>query len=670
MRARALANPLLALALALTTTSRVLRAEDAPLENDDYGATATVEAPRHEPTRRTLEGDELVTIPGTRGDALRAIEVLPGVGRTSMSWGAPILRGAGPDESQVFIADVPVPMLFHFGGVTSVFASRLLDRVDVYPSNFSARFGRATGGVIDAHVRELRPDRLHGVAEVSVVDSSVLAMAPLGSRAGVALGARRSNLDFVFEKLVPDGTYSVVAAPVYYDYQAVTDVRVDDRSHLRVLVFGGHDSLRLLFSQPSRLDPGLSGRLEADVAFQRVQARLDTKVARGLSQSVSLTYGRSAMGQVIASTSQQFTAHELYARATWSAHPSSRGSIEGGLDLAGQLLDGSYDGPRPTAGEGAPYGDDPLVTQRRARLAGQVGTSSPAVFVESVLEPWDGTRIVPGLRVDFFSQLRRASVNPRVSSRVEVAAGTVLLGGLGLYAQAPDYWKALPGLGNPTLAPQRAVHATLGVERRWASGVEAGVAGFYKHLYDRVVETSDRAPPYFVNAGVGRVYGAELSLRAKPDSRTSVFVAYTLSRSERRDRSDPWRPYDHDQPHMLSIAASRALGRGWEVGARFRLVSGDPLTPVVGSVFDGTTGVYRPVYGGIDSARNPTFHQLDVRVEKRWQLGVVTLATYLEVLNAYDAKNAEGLRYSYDYARSEPVVGMPILPNLGVRGEL
>ena len=39
----------------------------------------------------------------------------------------------------------PVYRLYHFGGLTSFVQPRLLDKIDLYPGNFSARFGRKMG---------------------------------------------------------------------------------------------------------------------------------------------------------------------------------------------------------------------------------------------------------------------------------------------------------------------------------------------------------------------------------------------------------------------------------------------------------------------------------------------------------------------------------------------
>jgi hypothetical protein len=208
------------------------------------------------------------------------------------------------------------------------------------------------------------------------------------------------------------------------------------------------------------------------------------------------------------------------------------------------------------------------------------------------------------------------------------------------------------------------------VEQSFGKKLELGVEGFYKKLDRVVVGTADGAPPSFVNEGRGRIFGTELSVEARPDERTFGYVAYTLSRSERSDHGGPFRPFDHDQTHVLSVAANRKLGAGWELGARFRLVSGEPTTPILGSVFDARSGVYLPEFGPVNSEQNPTFHQLDVRVEKAFEIGPLTLAPYLDVQNVYNATNAEGYSYNYDYTKREEASGLGLFPNLGVRGEL
>ena len=168
-----------------------------------------------------------------------------------------------------------------------------------------------------------------------------------------------------------------------------------------------------------------------------------------------------------------------------------------------------------------------------------------------------------------------------------------------------------------------------------------------------------------------RIYGLEIAGRARPTGRFFGFLSYTLSRSERRDHPNaPWRLFDFDQSHILTLSMVYKLGRGWELGGTFRLVSGNPITPVIGSVYDVTSDIYQPIYGALNSQRVGLFHRLDVRLEKMWRFTHWNLAFYIDIQNIYSRMNPEGTLYNYDYRESQVVGGLPIIPSLGLRGEL
>ncbi len=334
-------------------------------------------------------------------------------------------------------------------------------------------------------------------------------------------------------------------------------------------------------------------------------------------------------------------------------------------------MSGRYRGPAPAQFEGNPRDGDPLAAQRIVSAdAGGIDIVRPGAYLELGVRPIDALLIVPGVRVDYYGEFGAWSIDPRLSARLAVAHETTLKAGVGRYSQPPLFWMSIPGVGNPDLGPYHALQTSAGIEQRFGKPLSLGVEGFYKKLDHTVVGTADGGPPVFVNEGKGRIFGAEFSAEARPDDRTFAFLAYTLSRSERKDQVGPYRLFDHDQTHILSVAASRKLGAGWEVGARFRLVSGEPSTPVTGSIYDARSGVYLPRYGTVNSVRNPTFHQLDVKVEKAFHLGALTLAPYLDIQNVYAATNPEGYSYNYDYTERQEAPGLGFFPNLGLRGEL
>jgi outer membrane receptor for ferrienterochelin and colicin len=255
-----------------------------------------------------------------------------------------------------------------------------------------------------------------------------------------------------------------------------------------------------------------------------------------------------------------------------------------------------------------------------------------------------------------------------------VTPGTTLTAGAGLFQQPPQPDESAARIGNPHLQAPRAVHWSLGAERKVADGLEAEVTGFYKALSRLVVRnpasTYDRAAPLYVNEGTGHVYGLETLVKARLGERFFGWLSYTYQRAFRRDGfGRPERRFDYDQPHLLTVLGTWTFDERWSAGARFRVVSGNPTTPVTGSVLDAASGTFVPTYGATNSGRLPAFWQLDLRVDKTWTYRTWKLGLFLDVQNATNRGNVEGYSYRYDYSERTPATGLPILPILGLKAE-
>jgi hypothetical protein len=287
-----------------------------------------------------------------------------------------------------------------------------------------------------------------------------------------------------------------------------------------------------------------------------------------------------------------------------------------------------------------------------------------------VLQPTEKWQLVPGARVDRYGNVRRWSLDPRLTSRYEIVHGTTLKGGVGLFTQEPDLVEAAPVLGNPNLLAPRAQHYGAGVDQQVGQRLLLTLDGYYKRL-ERLTVASPVPGEKLNNDGIGRIYGLEASARLNPDRHTTGFLSYTLSRSRRNDHGTDWRAFDWDQTHILTVAGAWRVGHGWDLSGTFRYVTGNPMTPVVDRTYNANDDLYRPVYGAVNSARNPAFHRLDLRVEKVWGSGKgATIATYLDLQNAYNHRSQEGITYNYDFTQSQAVPGLPVIPSIGIRGEL
>lgn len=662
-----------------------LSARGGPLEVTIRGAR-----PPREVVKRTLEQREINRIPGTNGDALRSLQNLPGVARPPSFVGLLIVRGSGPQDTQTFIDGTPVPLIYHFGGLSSVVPTEMLEKIDFYPGNFSAQYGRVQGGIVDVGLRGPREDgKYHGLFQLDLIDGRAMLEGPIPLLKGwrFAAAGRRSYVDTWLGPVLKSAGAGVSQAPVYYDYQFMAETNPTPDSKFRIAFLGSDDNLKLLIDKPSAGEPALAGNIGLHTAFKRLQLRYSNDLGGGDRVSAVFALGQDNLDFGLSSFYFLLDVRTITGRLELTKKLFKGAILNAGLDMYQGFYSVNFRGPAAPAPGSAP--NQPFST-RSVREQKTTGTGYlPSAYVEAELAPTARLKIVPGLRVDYANYTRRFDTSPRVNARFAVNPAyprTTVKAGLGFFHQPPQFQEALPPLGSTGLKSNRAIHYALGLEQELSRRIEGSVEGFYKQLDSAVIGSPSvtGAALDYTNIGKGYVIGSEVLLKYKPDERFFGWIAYTLSRSARIFRpGEEERLIQYDQTHILTVLGSYRLGHGWEFGARFRLVSGNLITPSVcdkaasdcdpnrtGSLFHAPSGVYTPIpFGSPFSERLPAFHQLDIRVDKRWKFTNWQLSAYLDVQNVYNHANSEGLQYNFNFTTRQYVSGLPILPSFGLRGE-
>ena len=96
----------------------------------------------------------------------------------------------------------------------------------------------------------------------------------------------------------------------------------------------------------------------------------------------------------------------------------------------------------------------------------------------------------------------------------------------------------------------------------------------------------------------GASTAAEFMLRQALSKWFFGWISYTLMRSERKDCATcGWRLFDFDQTHVLIVAVHAYLPKGFEVGARFRYITGYPYTVGLRRLLRRRRDVYSPAQG-------------------------------------------------------------------------
>ncbi len=634
-----------ALAAPVTATPGVVRSTASAPESQEpasvlgRGAEAieiTVTGRRREeaPSTSSIGHAEVEQLPGAFGDPFRAIEVLPGV--TPMASGLPFffIRGAPPGNQGYFVDGIRVPVLYHMVLGPGVIHPALIDRVSLHAGGYPARFGRFAGGIIAADTKDPEPE-WHGQGSVRAVDAGgfIAGPHPGGS---VAVGGRYSYTAMILSLLVPNLELE------YWDYQARASQAVSRNGSVTAFVFGSYDRLR------SDEDPETVTTNSTE--FHRFDLRYRHHFGGRSLGEVAATYGydrsRGTADQL------SLTDHIINVRASVEHAVAADALVRCGID--GQtddydvqaLYDGEYD------------------ADLQRNLVGRRDFVYGA-WADIVLRPSRGITVVPGVRADLYASGDESAlgVEPRIAATFEVTKDWRLHHAFGVAHQPPSLFVAIPGASINALSDglQRSVQLSATTEHDLPEGFHLSLTGF-EHAY---FNATDQASLISFDAGAelesrtqGQAAGIELMLRRDLTRRIGGFVSYTLSRS--------WRSFDQnrapaafDRTHVLQVAGSYDLGRGWRAGSRFAIYSGVPSSPM-----DDSLRLVSSLRGGMP--RTPTFWRVDGRLQKRWAVGSAGeyAALSFEILNA--TLNEEMVRRECNAFQCDDwTIGPVTLPSIG-----
>lgn len=650
-----------------TVTVAELRTRiEAPERGGVPGEVVVVEgrAISSEVSERTLSADEIAFLPGTNGDVVKAVQNLPGVSRPPLGTGNLIIRGTAPEDSAAFLDGSRIPVVFHFGGLTTVINGGLLDEVSFVPGNASARYGRFLGGMVELGTRDEAPEGQHGTVQIDLYQATLFAESAIAPDAGLTLSLRRSYADSVLVPIfaaIPDFD---IQAPRFFDIQARGQARAG-ATRLETMLTLSDDTFALINEEDGAVQIGLSTN------FWRGRLSALTELDRGWTNELRFSTGYDAQEfrfDVTGTARETNTAFSLREEVAVPVAGGRRVGWRLGLDLDS--------GPQAFLYNVPAFGP---------KEEGEAFRFAPAAYVESTIQVGP-VRLIPGLRVDGLvldTDYANVAVDPRFSGRWAATDTTVVRVGVGRYSQFPTVRQLLPdGDGNPDLHAASALQTSLGIDQELLGLLRIEVTGFYNDLSDLVVGREDRiafftGPPLggpqdidpYANDGTGRVYGGELLVRLDAPT-TLALVSLTASKSTRVKRpGDDEVLFPYDQPVVLSVLGSQKLPRDWRVGGRVRFGSGNPYTPVTNRVYDMGSRSFIPLYADSASDRLPDFFSLDVRVDKRWVRSWGEFSLYLDVQNATNAQNVEVQSWSYDYRTADPVTGLPIFPTFGLEAK-
>ncbi len=626
--------------------------------------------------KQTISREEIMTMPGAGGDAVRVVESMPGVVRNPVSsfTTGPAIRGTSAEDSRYYVDGFDIPQLLHFGGLQTVINSEWIESLDYYAGGYSTKYGNAMGGIVEINTRAPNNQKFSGVADITNYSSFVLAEGPFSKDGAWSGGAavRRSFIDFILPALLPDDEGAFTVVPRFYDYQAMAAWRPNPRHSVRLFAYGSDDAFGFLNKEANEEQPTADQTFDFEAWFHQPSLSWTYTPDASVTNRLAAAYNVQNLSiAVFKDTTFDISGAVPVVRddLTWKIAPWNTLAV-GVEGMAGDFHV-TADVIRPPK-EGDPSAN--LFNERAYRYDETLSLAIFEGYIEDSFKIADTVILTPGVRATagtFFNEdieVTQSSYDPRFFTRVFATKKLTFKGAVGVYHQYPQPDEFLPPFGTDKVDPEYAVSYNGGAEYDFGEGWSIDAQGYYKQLENLVAGTDADDPEPYNNEGIGHVYGAELLARKDLTDRLYGWFSYTFTVSERRDQpGDDWRYFDQDQRHNAVVVASYRLGEHWRVGGRFTYATGLPFTEIESALYNADTDSYVPLYSDkINEERDEPIHQLDVRVDRAWEYTNWQLTVYLDLQNVYFRKQPVGYIYNYDYTEREALTLPTFYPTLGV----
>lgn len=674
---------------------------DIGMEESSTGLSEVVV--RADPFRQSLESPlsvqtmgiaEIERNPGANRDISKVIQSLPGVASTVSFRNDIIIRGGAPNENRFYLDGVEIPVINHFstqgasGGPVGIINVNFLNEASLYASAFPANRGNALSSVLELTQRDGRDDRLGGTFTLGASDAGITAEGPLGEKANFIASVRNSYLQFLFRAL------ELPFLPNYTDAQFRIRYRPAEGHEITVLGLGAIDRFTLnLEANQTETQQYLLDNLPVTpqwnytngVVYRNYRDKGYTTVvlSRNMLNNRAYKYrgnDDSDPGNLILDYHSQESENKFRVEQT-SRVGNYR--LNGGVNLEyARYTNDTYNLLVTPAGvQEVDYTTGLLLWKW-----GVFGQASRSFFSERL-------GLSFGLRADaadYSTHTRNLmkTLSPRASLTYGITERLKFNATAGRYYQLPPY--TILGYKDSTGALVnrengitwiRTDHLAGGLAYNLRSNTRISVEGFYKQYsnYPFLLRDSISMANLGGDFGVignepadargkGRTYGLEVFIQQKLFKGFYGLMSYTLLWSEFTDKTGAYIPSAWDSRHIVTLTGGKKFGRGWETGLRFRYGGGNPYTPQdelrsgLRANWD-VRGQALPNYSLLNTERLKPFHNLDLRIDKKYFFEKWSLNIYIDVQNVYNfqADEAPILTVQRD-AEGKPLVD-PTDPN-------
>lgn len=623
---------------------------------------------------RTIGTTEIKRTPGGNRDISKVIRSLPGVASTPSFRNDIIIRGGSPSENSFYLDGIQIPVINHFqtqgssGGPVGVINVDLLREVNFYSGAFPANKGNTMSSVFDFSLKDGRQDKWTMNGVVGASDLGITVEGPVNKKSSLVFSARRSYLQFLFK------LFNLPFLPVYNDAQFKYKYKLNDKNQITLIGIGAIDDFTLNLNAPKNTNDPLE-KEEAEYLLNALPVSEQWNYTIGAKYEHFRKNGTSTF--IVSRNSLNNSAIKY--KGNDNSDPDNLIQDYNSRESETKFRIEDYQVKRTwKINYGLGYGYAHFNTQDYNKIVTQQGAITRNYSTEVSINKWslftqvsntffNVLTVSAGVRADandYSSDMNNLldQLSPRLSVSYALNENINANFNTGIYYQLPPY--TVLGYRNSTtnelenkengVTYIRSKHLVAGLEFNLKSNSRITVESFYK-VYDHypfLLEDSISLANLGADFGVignapvnsssrGRSYGIEFLAQQKLFKGFYGILAYTWVRSEFENKQGNLIPSSWDNRHIVSLTAGKKLKRDWEIGARWLFAGGSPYTPFnVQETVRIENWDVRPYgvpdYNQLNDRRISAYHQLDIRIDKKYFFKKWSLNIYLDVQNVYN----------------------------------
>jgi hypothetical protein len=611
-----------------------------------------------------LTTKEMKNVPVLLGerDAIKVIQLLPGIKSAGEGNAGMYVRGGAADQNLILLDEAPVYNASHLLGFFSTFNSDAIKDIAVYKGGMPAQYGGRLSSVLDIKMNDGNNQHFGVSGGVGLISAKLNVEGPIQKdKSSFLITGRRTYAD-MFLKLSNDSSLNNNTL-YFYDINAKMNLELGDKDKLYLSGYFGKDKLGVgdlfglqwgnttgtlrwnhifnnkLFSNTSLIYSNYdytvsinSGAVNADIYSKIRDYNLKEELQWYPSSSHSVRFGFNTIyhtitpGQVTTSETSQINARTLEDRYSWenAVYATDSWKVSDKLSMTYGLRLSAFS----VLGKGDFFNID---------AAGKIVDTlhyQSGDFVKTYvnLEP----RLALSYNLNTTSSLKASYV--RNTQNLHLISNSTT-------SSPTDKWVASTNIIKPEISDQYSI----GFYKDLFNGdYELTVETYYKSLQNQIdyrdganVNSVSNAIESELLFGKGRAYGLEWLFK-KRVGKFSGWLSYTLSKTERQINGingNKWYNARQDRTHDVAIVAMYQLSKKWTLSANWIYYTGDAVTYPSGKYqVDGQTVYY---FTGRNAYRMPDYHRLDLgatlqlRKRKRWSSELA-----FSLYNAYGRENA------------------------------